>query len=260
VTRFVRSLWPQIGAIHFILSMCSRKLTSSANSRQIALNRQAICQPPRIAIDTGVFQLFGKKVVSPEVVWASWNERDTAFQHLKLTADFQVFDKTEEMDFCFAICEACRAGDLRAVQLQSIAREQAGAKDIHLDRHHGHLRLDYGVTYELFDFLDSIEESAELFRRMRIDPTGIAGPKYKIDTKYVNLIKHLNGKAHIKDLIHLIACDIGNIDVFLTIDQKLINAFSTYQNRKGVYQLDVKLMTPRALCSLLKMSPIKIPV
>ena len=229
--RFVRSLWPQRGATHFILSMCSRKLASSANSRRIALNRQAICQPPRIAIDTGVFQLFGKKVVSPEVVWASWKERDTAFRHLELSTDFQ-----------------------------SIAREQAGAKDIHLDRHHGHLRLDYGVTYELFDFLDIVEESSEIFRRMRIDPTSITGPRYKIDTKYVNLIKHLNGKSHLKDLIHLIACDIGNIEVFLTIDQKLINAFSTYQSRKGVYQLNVKLMTPRALCSILKMSPINIPV
>ncbi len=257
--RFTHSLLRQRWAIHFILSMYSRTLASSANSRRITLNRQAICQPPRIAIDTGVLQLFGKKVVSPEVMWTSWKERDTAFRHLSKSEDFQVFEKTEEMSFCFAICEAFRTGDLRAVQLESIGREQAGAKNIHLSRHHGHLRLDYGVSYELFDFLDLIEESGELSRRMSIDSTSIVGPKYQIDTKYVTLIRHLSGKSHKKDLIHIIACDIGNIEVFLTIDQKLINAFSTYQSRKGVYRLNVKLLTPRELCSHLKMAPINIP-
>lgn len=260
VQTFAQYIREQRDAIHFLLSRQSRKLASSANSKRIALNRHAISVSPRIAIDTGVLQLFGKKIVSPEVVWPSWKGRDTAFRKLDTSDDLQILQKTDEMKYCFAICEAFRAGSLRAVQLESIGREQAGASNIHFARYHGRLRLDYNVNYELFDFLDSITHSKEIFRRVNIDPTKIVDLNFPLDSKYMKLIGQLSGNSHKKDLIHLLASDIGRIDVFLTIDQKLINAFASYQNRKGVYQLGIKLMKPSELCSALKMKPIDIPI
>lgn len=245
--------------VNFSLSKYSRKMAVRANQQRITLNRHVISGPPKIAIDTTVYQIFGKTVVSTEVKWRSWRTRDTMFRRIQGNRDSEELSKSLEMRSAFAVCEAFRSGDLRAILLESIARELAGAGDRHLSRFHGPERLDFDVEYETFDFFDLAQQSKEIFRRANISPEKIGDTSIPIDTKYIKLIQHLNGKAHQKDLIHLIACDVGNIDVFLTLDGKLTRAFASYQERKNVYKLNVKLLTPTELCKRMKMMPIEIP-
>lgn len=244
----------------FFLTKLNIRWARKSNSLNIARRERNLRAPLKVAVDTTVMQIFSNRIVSPEVTWRSWSQRDTAFRHL---VNHQSIEKTVDknpVDSAFAVCEAFRNGDLLPVILDSVSAEMAQARDRHLARYHGPLRIDYKVTYEHVDFLDLIQETREIFRRVAVNPEKISDTQVNMQSKYLDLFKQLSGKSHRKDLIHLVACDIGRIEIFLTHDGKLKNAFDQYQKRENVYRLAVHVFDLNDLCKALSMKPIPLPL
>jgi len=246
--------------LEFVLRRFSIRMIARGNSVFVRKNTYHVRGPIKIALDTSAMQVFATRLVSVELGWESWSQRDTIFERFYDHEVEKSYSRKDFYDSAFAICEAFRAGDLTPVLLDSIEAERAEAENIHYSQSHGPMRLDFDVKYQFFDFLDLVKETENIFRRLDARYGNELGKETAIPSKYSDLINHLHGKSHRKDLIHLIACDVGSIDIFLTLDGTLKRPFMQYQKRKNIYKLGVKVVDFQELCGLLSITPIPIPL